>query len=105
MTACEERKASAESRGVWRLIRPTDLDTCRFADGLVVHDDLGASVMLLSPVAGELFETLSRYPAGCELATLTTELLGEGVEPNELRAVDRLLDGMRAQGLVQWLPL
>lgn len=103
MSPGDGRQAYETAPEVWRLIRPEALDACLFDDGLVVHDDLGASVLLLSPVAGDLFLQLKRQPTGRTLDDLAWDVLGGGVDGDDLAAVEQLLEGLRAQGLVERL--
>ncbi len=103
MSPGEGRQVCGTALEVWRLIRPGTLDACLFDDGLVVHDDLGASVLLLSPVAGEIVLQLRSYPTGRTLDELARDLLGDQVDSADLAALQQLLEGLRAQGLVELL--
>lgn len=86
---------------VWRLTRGDDFELHRFDDGAVLHDDLGASVLLISPVAGEIISFLMSKPAGVDARSLALVLLGEDLESDDLSSVENLLQGLKGQGLVE----
>ncbi len=86
---------------VWRLTRADDFELHRFDDGAVLHDDLGASVLLISSVAGEIVSSLMSEPAGVDVRSLACVLLGEDLEPDDLTSVENLLQGLKDQGLVE----
>lgn len=90
---------------VWRLTRCDDFELHHFDDGSVLHDDLGASVLLISPVAGEIVSFLMNKPAGVDARSLAVVLLGEDLESDDLTSVENLLQGLKGQGLVECRPL
>ncbi len=86
---------------VWRLTRCDDFELHHFDDGAVLHDDLGASVLLISLVAGEIVSFLMSKPAGVDARSLAFVLLGEDLESDDLTSVENLLQGLKGQGLVE----
>lgn len=85
----------------WLLSRPLDFDLCHFDDGAVLHDDLGASVIQFSPVAGEVLRLLMIHSSGVDVPFLARSLLGDELEEHDQAAVEKLLQGLRSQGLVE----
>lgn len=89
-------------RDTWTLTRPADFELVRFDDGVVLHDDLGASILLLSAVAGDVVHTLVTCPSGLGVDDLACRLLGdETVQSDDTDALTALLEGLQAQGLVE----
>lgn len=89
-------------REVWTLTRKDDFELARFDDGAVLHDDLGASVLLLSSVAGDALHTLMSCPSGMGVDELARRLLGdEERQADDADALTALLEGLQAQGLVE----
>lgn len=87
---------------VWTLTRRDDFELARFDDGVVLHDDLGASILLLSTVAGDALHLLMSCPSGLGLEELARRLLGdEELLPDDTDALTALLVGLQAQGLVE----
>lgn len=87
---------------VWTLTRRDDFELARFDDGVVLHDDLGASILLLSTVAGDTLHWLMSCPSGLGLEDLARRLLGdEELLPDDTDALTALLQGLQAQGLVE----
>lgn len=86
---------------LWRIARPADIEICRFGDGEVLYDDLGATVLLLSPVAGELTRLLGFSPDWHTVQDLTRQLLGSEPTEQDLAAVEQQLEGLRNQGVLE----
>lgn len=87
---------------VWSLTRQDDLELVQFDDGVVLHDDLGASILLLSTVAGDALRLLMSSPCGLGVEDLAHRLLGEEeLLPDDTDALTALLEGLQAQGLVE----
>ena len=92
---------SDPSPSLWRIARPADIEVCRFDDGEVLYDDLGATVLLLSPVAGELARLLGSSPEWHTVDGLTRQLLGSEPTEQDLAAVEQQLEGLRNQGVLE----
>jgi hypothetical protein len=86
------------------LSRPDDFELSRHEDGCVLHDDLGAAILLLSPVAGEVMALLQADRDGACAQTLTRLLFGGDVQSEDSASVETLLHALQSQGLVERRP-
>ena len=89
---------------LWLLSRPDDIELSRHEDGCVVHDDLGASILLLSLVAGEVVALLQAHRTGASAQSLTRHLLGDDAQSEDASSVETLLHALQSQGLVERRP-
>lgn len=88
----------------WRLSHPDNVELIRHEDGCVVHDDLGATIVLLSPVAGEVVALLQAHRTGASAQTVTSHLLGDDVQSGDSSSVEALFHALQMQGLVERCP-
>jgi len=96
-------EASA-SHGAWHCPRSSDFLMRGWEDGVVVYDDRGAFLHLLTPIAGE-FLALVREPGGHDAHQLARSLMHDDPADGDLEMIQSLLEQLSGLGLIERLPV